>query len=209
MIRKIIEIDQNKCNGCGKCATACHEGAITMVNGKATLIRDDYCDGLGNCLPACPTDAISFVYREAAAYDQSAVDAHLGKTKSAPATQETFSNLGQWPVQIKLVPPNAPYFNGCDLLISATCAPFAFGSFHQTFMQDKITLVGCPKLDGVDYSEKLGEILTENEIRSITLVRMQVPCCGGLAMAVDAAIKKSGKSVPLQVVTLSIEGEIL
>ena len=216
MIRRIIEIDQEKCNGCGACATACHEGAIGMVDGKATLLRDDYCDGLGDCLPACPTGAITFVEREAAAYDEQAVLANKGKQKnvplvSAPASSaaSAASQLAQWPCQIKLVPVNAPYFKDAKLLIAADCTAFAYGAFHQEFMKGKITLIGCPKLDSVDYSEKLTEIIRNNEIKSVTILRMEVPCCGGLENAAKKAIQASGKFLPWQVVTISIDGKIL
>ena len=217
MIRRIIEIDQEKCNGCGACATACHEGAIGMVDGKATLLRDDYCDGLGDCLPACPTGAITFVEREAAAYDEQAVLANKGQQKnvslvSAPASSAASaaaSQLAQWPCQIKLVPVNAPYFKDAKLLIAADCTAFAYGAFHQEFMKGKITLIGCPKLDSVDYSEKLTEIIRNNEIKSVTILRMEVPCCGGLENAAKKAIQASGKFLPWQVVTISIDGKIL
>ena len=199
MIRKIIEIDQEKCNGCGACAKACHEGAIAMVNGKATLMRDDYCDGLGDCLPACPVDAIHFVEREALAYNEAAVLEN--KRQKQP--------LKNWPVQIKLAPVKTPYFNGADLLIAADCTAFSVRDFHDTFVKNRITLVGCPKLDMVDYAEKLGEILKNNEINSVTVVRMEVPCCGGLTMAVKRAMESSGKRLPWQVITLSTEGSIL
>ena len=228
MLRRIIEIDQNKCNGCGACAAACHEGAIGMVDGKARLMRDDYCDGLGDCLPACPTGAISFVEREAAAYDEAAVLAAKAK-KAAPlpcgcpgsAAQairrehtaadvpRTESHLRQWPVQIKLVPVTAPWFDGADLLIAADCTAYAYASFHQDFIRDRITLVGCPKLDAVDYSQKLTEIFRRNDIRSITLVRMEVPCCGGLHHAAQTALEQSQKHIPFQVVTISTNGRIL
>ena len=228
MIRKIIQIDQEKCNGCGACAAACHEGAIAMVEGKARLMRDDYCDGLGDCLPACPTGAISFVVREAAAYDEAAVLAAKAKKKeklpcgcpgtaakaihrqqepaicNAPASQ-----LRQWPVQIKLAPVNAPWFGGADLLVAADCTAYAYGNFHQEFIKGRITLVGCPKLDSVDYAEKLTEILRNNTIRSITVVRMEVPCCGGMENAVKRALQLSGKSIPCNVVTISTDGRIL
>ena len=228
MIRKIIQIDQKKCNGCGACAAACHEGAIAMVEGKAQLMRDDYCDGLGDCLPACPTGAISFVMREAAAYDEDAVLAAKAKKKeklpcgcpgtaakaihrrqepticNAPASQ-----LRQWPVQIKLAPVNAPWFGGADLLVAADCTAYAYGNFHQEFIKGRITLVGCPKLDSVDYAEKLTEILKANDIRSITVVRMEVPCCGGMENAVKRALQLSGKSIPCNVVTISTDGRIL
>ena len=203
MIRRIIEINEEKCNGCGACAAACHEGAIAMVNGKAKLMRDDYCDGLGDCLPACPTGAITFVEREAAAYNEAAVLANKQK-KGAAASQ-----LGQWPCQIKLVPVNAPYFQGAKLLIAADCTAFAYASLHQDFMRGKITLIGCPKLDSVDYSEKLTEIIKNNDIQSITIVRMEVPCCGGLENAAKKALQASGKFLPWQVVTISIDGRIL
>lgn len=199
MIRKIIEIDQEKCNGCGACAKACHEGAISMVNGKATLMRDDYCDGLGDCLPACPADAIHFVEREALAYDEAAVMEN--KRQKQP--------LKNWPVQIKLAPVKTPYFDGADLLIAADCTAFAVRDFHDNFVKNRITLIGCPKLDMVDYAEKLGEILKNNEINSVTVVRMEVPCCGGLTMAVKRAMESSGKRLPWQVITLSTEGSIL
>ena len=236
MIRKIIHIDEEKCNGCGACAEACHEGAIGMVNGKAKLLRDDYCDGLGDCLPTCPTGAISFVEREAAAYDEKAVQENIRKkqeqshTSAAPhagcpgsqmqriqRSQESArsnpvsaeSQLGQWPCQIKLVPVNAPYFDGAKLLIAADCTAYAYANFHQEFMRGKVTLIGCPKLDAVDYSEKLTEILRSNDIQSVTILRMEVPCCGGLEMAAKKALQTSGKFIPWQVVTISIDGKIL
>ncbi len=240
MKRKIIEIDESRCNGCGACAKACHEGAIGMVNGKAKLMRDDYCDGLGDCLPACPTDAIHFVEREAAAYDEEAVkqskrSAHHGKLNAqgetlpcgCPGTQsksisheecdcgghETArapqSRLSQWPVQIKLVPVNAPYFNGAKLLIAADCTAYAYASFHEDFIKGRITLVGCPKLDSVDYSEKLTTIIKNNDVKSVTVVRMEVPCCGGLENAAKTALQSSGKFIPWQVVTISTDGRIL
>lgn len=241
MKRKIIKIDEEKCNGCGLCAEACHEGAIGMVNGKARLLRDDYCDGLGDCLPVCPTDAISFEEREAAAYDEAAVKANMAAKHSAHAAHGKHhghgggcmsaafngelnehrhitddgnadmtigSALKQWPVQIKLAPVNAPYFNGADLLIAADCAAYAYGDFHRRFMKDKVTLIGCPKLDMVDYSEKLTEIIASNDIRSITVARMEVPCCGGLEFAVKQAVAGSGKDIPLDIVTVGIDGEI-
>lgn len=214
MIRKIIQIDEEKCNGCGLCADACHEGAIEMVNGKAKLMRDDYCDGLGDCLPTCPTNAISFVEREAAAYDEKAVKRHLSsrKTSSNRSTANTSpveSQLRQWPVQIKLVPVNAPYFDGARLLIAADCTAYAYGNFHQDFIRGKVTLIGCPKLDAVDYTEKLTDIIKNNNIKDVTIVRMEVPCCGGIEHAAAEALKNSGKWIPWQVVTISIEGDIL
>ena len=233
MKRRIIEIDQEKCNGCGACAAACHEGAIAMVDGKARLMRDDYCDGLGDCLPACPTGAISFVEREAAAYDEAAVLAnkqqrmqregmhlhggcpgarmkalrHDAPVAAAPTAAQ--SRLSQWPVQIKLVPVNAPYFDGAKLLIAADCTAYAYAAFHERFIRGHITLIGCPKLDGVDYAEKLTEIIRSNDIKSVTIVRMEVPCCGGLAHAAKTALHNSGKFIPWQVVTISTDGEIL
>lgn len=235
MIRKIIQIDKEKCNGCGACADACHEGAIGMVNGKATLLRDDYCDGLGDCLPTCPTGAISFVEREAAAYDEKAVQEHMQKknaqtTASAgshtgcpgsrmqqfkrqetasPIPAQVNSQLGQWPCQIKLVPVSAPYFNGAKLLIAADCSAYAYARMHDDFMRGKITLIGCPKLDSIDYSEKLTQIIQSNDIQSVTVVRMEVPCCGGLEMAAKKALQASGKFIPWQVVTISVDGRIL
>lgn len=205
MVRKIIEIDQQRCNGCGLCAKACHEGAIGMVEGKAQLLREDYCDGLGDCLPACPVDAIHFVEREAAAYDEKAVLA----VRKPPIQYKTASQLRQWPVQIKLAPMQAPWFQNCDLLIAADCTAFAYADFHRDFIKDHITLVGCPKLDQVDYSIKLTRILQNNDIRSIKVVRMEVPCCGGLEFAVKKAMQESGKSIPLQVVTISTDGKII
>ena len=228
MFRRIIEIDEHKCNGCGACAAACHEGAIAMVNGKAKLMRDDYCDGLGDCLPTCPTGAITFVEREAAAYDEAAVLAAKANKQaaapcgcpgsgaraiqrqnvpSAPAAPQ--SQLRQWPVQIKLVPVNAPWFDGADLLIAADCTAYAYANFHQEFIRGRITLTGCPKLDGVDYSVKLTEILRSNDIRSVTVVRMEVPCCGGIESAVRTAVRNSGKQIPCAVVTISTDGHIL
>lgn len=234
MIRKIIHIDEEKCNGCGLCAKACHEGAIGMVEGKAKLLRDNYCDGLGDCLPACPTGAITFVEREAAAYDEAAVKANQksagkngatpafvcpgsrsGQLKRAVAESEAkteaplVSRLGQWPVQIKLAPVKAPYFENARLLIAADCTAYAYGDFHQEFIRGKITLIGCPKLDMTDYAEKLTEILKNNEIKNVTVVRMEVPCCGGIELAVKDALKASGKMIPWQVVTISTDGRIL
>lgn len=228
MLRKIIQIDEDKCNGCGACANACHEGAIGMVNGKAKLLRDDYCDGLGDCLPTCPTGAITFVEREAAAYDEQAVKEHQKSRQKqfsgCPGQQvkqikcdvtvptapvSGVSRLGQWPCQIKLVPVNAPYFNGAKLLIAADCTAYAYANMHEEFMKGKITLVGCPKLDSVDYSEKLSQIIMNNDIKSVTIVRMEVPCCGGLELAAKKALQNSGKFIPWQVVTISVDGKIL
>jgi len=250
MKRKVIKIDGELCNGCGLCSQACHEGAIGMVNGKAHLLRDDYCDGLGNCLPVCPTGAIAFEEREAAEYDQAAVDQHM-KTKAAVQPQPQVpphvhaamggcpgsraaslkstaspapaacapsaasdpasgvSELMQWPVQIKLLPLRAPYFDGAHLLIAADCAAFASGDFHNRFMKNKITMIGCPKLDEGSYAEKLTAILAQNNIASVTVVRMEVPCCGGLANAAIEALKNCGKMIPWNVVTLSVRGEVL
>lgn len=213
MIRRIIKINEDLCNGCGLCAEACHEGAIDIVDGKAKLLREDYCDGLGDCLPACPMNAISFEEREAPAYDEAAVLA----TKKEKTVQRTGcacdtnipSQLRQWPVQIKLVPVNAPYFNGADLLIAADCTAYAYGNFHNDFIKDKITLIGCPKLDSVNYAEKLAQIIASNDIRSITVTRMEVPCCGGLTNAVSTALKNSGKDIPLNIVIISTDGKII
>ena len=201
MKRKIIRIDEEKCNGCGACAAACHEGAIGMVGGKAKLLRDDYCDGMGDCLPECHTGAIMFEEREAAAYDEAAVRANKLKKEA--------SQLRQWPVQIKLAPVRAPYFQNADLLIAADCTAYAYADFHQKFIRGKVVLVGCPKLDGVNYAEKLTEIIRGNDVKSVTVVRMEVPCCGGLEMAVKRALENSGKAIPCQVVTISIDGNIL
>lgn len=213
MKRRVIHIDQDKCNGCGACASACHEGAIGMVNGKARLMRDDYCDGLGDCLPACPTNAITFVEREAAPYDEAAVQANKAALKAGKAVDAAFaptvSRLQQWPVQIKLAPVNAPYFNGAKLLIAADCTAYAYAGFHEKFMKGHVTLIGCPKLDAIDYSEKLTEIFCNNDIRSISVVRMEVPCCGGMTYAVQRAIANSGKDIPCKVTVLSINGDIL
>ena len=247
MLRQIIKIDEEKCNGCGACADACHEGAIAMVNGKAKLMREDYCDGLGDCLPACPADAISFEKREAPEYDEAAVirakaekaakkvrsemshitagcPGSMAKTierdipdqtpgGSFPGEQQVSapsqSMLSQWPVQIKLAPVNAPYFDGADLLIAADCTAYAFGDFHNRFIKGRITLIGCPKLDDIDYSEKLTEIVSQNDIKSLSVVRMEVPCCGGIEFAVKKALQNSGKSIPCQVITVSTGGNIL
>lgn len=233
MIRKIIKIDEEKCNGCGACANACHEGAIGMVGGKAKLMKDDYCDGFGDCLPACPTGAISFEEREAAAYDEEAVKAkkatenkphpHMGgcpgmamrsfapKKEAAVPTNDaqSVSQLRQWPVQIKLAPINAPYFDGANLLIAADCTAYAYAKFHDKFIRNRITLIGCPKLDSTDYSEKLTEIIKSNDIKSLTVVRMEVPCCGGIEAAAKKALLASGKFIPWQVVTISCDGNIL
>ena len=230
MIRKIIKINEEKCNGCGACAAACHEGAIEMINGKAKLTREDYCDGLGDCLPACPVDAITFEEREAPAYDETAVlEAKAKKqdtlpcgcpgTQSKSISRESFdynssavpanSRLSQWPVQIKLVPVNAPYFDGANLLVAADCTAYAYGNFHNEFIRNRITLIGCPKLDDVDYTEKLTAIIANNDIKSVTVVRMEVPCCGGIEYAVKQALKTSGKFIPWNVVTISTDGKIL
>ena len=206
MIRRIITIDEKKCNGCGLCADACHEGAIGIVDGKAKLLREDYCDGLGDCLPSCPMNAISFEEREAPAYNEAAVLA-AKKAKSAP--RDVPGQLMNFPVQIKLLPTNAPYLNGADLLIAADCTAYAYGNFHQDFIRDKVTMIGCPKLDAVSYAEKLTEIFRHNEIRSVTVTRMTVPCCGGLSYAVKTAIENSGKHIPLNIVTISPDGKII
>ena len=219
MIRRIITIDEAKCNGCGLCADACHEGAIGIVGGKAKLLREDYCDGLGDCLPACPMNAIAFEEREAPAYNEAAVLA-AKKAKETPqpcgcpgsacqSVQPLSSQLQNFPVQIKLLPPNAPYLDNADLLIAADCTAYAYGNFHRDFMKNRVTLIGCPKLDMVDYSEKLTEIFKSNHIRSVTLTRMTVPCCGGLAMAVKRAIEQSGRQIPLNIVTISPNGQII
>lgn len=237
MVRKIIQIDEEKCNGCGVCAAACHEGAIGIVDGKAKLLQDDYCDGLGDCLPECPTGAITFVEREAAAYNELAVmenkkkkmresgmalphagcpgqkmctltpDENTPVADTAPVSAT--SQLRQWPCQIKLVPVNAPYFKDARLLIAADCTAYAYANIHSEFMRGKITLIGCPKLDSVDYSEKLTDIITTNDIKSVTIVRMEVPCCGGLEQAAKKALQQSGKFIPWQVITISIDGKTL
>lgn len=199
MLRKIIKIDIDKCIGCGLCAAACHEGAIGMIDGKAKLLRDDYCDGLGDCLPACPTNAITFEEREALSYNHEEVQSVIVKNQS---------RLGQWPIQIKLLPIQAPYFKDANLLIAADCTAFAYGNLHNRFIKDRITMIGCPKLDAVDYSKKLAEICRNNDIKSITVVRMEVPCCGGISYAVTQAIEKSGKNIPYQVFTVTIDGVI-
>ncbi len=231
MIRKIIHIDEDKCNGCGACAEACHEGAIGMVDGKAKLLRDDYCDGMGDCLPECPTGAITFEEREAAAYDAQAVainklakppipghscpGSRMRELKPAPPAPPSAapgpqpSQLRNWPVQIKLAPHKAPYFDGAKLLIAADCTAYAYAAFHREFLAGRTALIGCPKLDGIDYSEKLTEIIRQNDVRGVTVVRMEVPCCGGLEIAVKKALQASGKFIPWQVVTVSIDGNIL
>ena len=230
MIRKIIKINEEKCNGCGACATACHEGAIGMIGGKAKLLREDYCDGLGDCLPACPVDAISFEEREALAYDEKAVkQAQMNKSAdtlpcgcpgtqsktlkrepiSEVSTQSIQSRLMQWPCQIKLVPVNAPYFDNANLLIAADCTAYAYGNFHNEFMRGHITIVGCPKLDEGDYTDKLTQIIASNNIKSVKIVRMEVPCCGGIENAAKRAIQDSGKFIPWQVVTISTDGKII
>ena len=229
MIRRIINIDEEKCTGCGLCAQACHEGAIAMVNGKAKLIKDDYCDGLGDCLPVCPTGAISFLEREAAAYDETAVKRHMEAKKQAeklpcgcPGTAQRAlkiseakdaafapSRLSQWPVQLKLVSPTAQYFSGAELLVAADCAAYACGAFHERFIKGRKVVIGCPKLDDGDYFEKLNAIITLNDIRSVTVVRMEVPCCGGIAEAARRAVIKSGKEIPFNIITLSLEGEVI
>ena len=230
MRRRIIEIDEAMCNGCGLCASACHEGAIGMVDGKAKLLHEHYCDGLGDCLPACPVNAIRFVEREAPAYDEAAVQAakaakgqaHAGgcpgsrmrtmqdrPAAACPDAAQAPGRLRQWPVQIRLVPVRAPYFDGADLLIAADCTAYACGGFHERFMKDRVTLIGCPKLDSVQYAEKLTEIFARNDLRSVTLTRMEVPCCGGMEFAIRMALEQSGKQIPFRTVVLSIEGEVL
>ena len=235
MIRQIIRIDEEKCNGCGLCAKACHEGAIDMVNGKAKLVRENFCDGFGDCLPNCPAGAITFEEREAPAYDEAAVkqrkrDKEEKKMSGCPGSAmmefnrekenrengemmqpaaKPVSRLGQWPVQIKLLPTEAPFYDGAKLLIAADCTAYAYAAMHEDFMKGKVTLIGCPKLDAVDYSEKLTEIIRNNDIKSVTIVRMDVPCCGGLQFAAETALKESGKFIPWQVVTVSRDGQIL
>lgn len=235
MKRQIITIDENLCNGCGLCADACHEGAIEIVGGKAKLIRDDYCDGLGNCLPVCPTGAITFEEREAAAFDEAAVKAkedaksapaplpcgcpgtqsriigHAGHTCSSqePSAKPAQSMLSQWPVQIKLAPVNAPYFNNANLLIAADCTAYAYGDFHNRFIKNRVTLIGCPKLDEGDYTEKLTAILRVNAVRSVTVVKMEVPCCSGIERAVVNALQNCGKMIPWQSITITTDGTIL
>lgn len=222
MIRKIIKINEELCNGCGLCAAACHEGAIEMMDGKARLVREDYCDGLGDCLPACPTGAISFEEREAPAYNEAAVKASrlpcgcpgteakkFAREESAPQKEVIPSHLAQWPCQIKLVPVNAPYFDEANLLVAADCTAYAYGNFHRDFMKNHITLIGCPKLDEGDYAEKLTQIIKNNNIKSVKVLRMEVPCCGGIENAVKRALQESGKFIPWQVVTISTDGKIL
>lgn len=236
MLRNIVKIDEEKCNGCGLCASACHEGAIGIIGGKAKLLREDYCDGLGNCLPACPTGAITIEKREAPEFDEKAVEENMKRVQEkpdlpcgcpgthakslerkeaascceAPAPKESAeSRLNQWPVQIKLVPVNAPYFKNANLLVAADCTAYAYGNFHEKFIKNRITIVGCPKLDEGDYSEKLTAILKNNDIKSVTVVRMEVPCCGGIEHAVKTALLSSGKMIPWQVVTISTDGKIL
>lgn len=213
MIRRIIKINQKLCNGCGACASACHEGAIGMVEGKAVLLKDDYCDGLGDCLPTCPTGAITFEEREAAAYDEAAVKFRMAQKKQPSVNEDRSfgsmeSRLSQWPVQIKLVPVQAPYFKDAHLLVAADCTAFSYGNFHNDFISGRITLIGCPKLDMVDYAQKLGQIIQLNDIKDVTVVRMEVPCCGGLEYAVKNALKASGKELPLEVVTVGTDGTL-
>ena len=231
MLRKIIKIDEEKCHGCGACAAACHEGAIEMIDGKAKLTREYYCDGLGDCLPACPTNAITFEEREAPAYDEDAVrqakmkkfgvklpcgcPGTQSKTINRQASTENArtanvtSRLLQWPCQIKLVPVNAPYFENANLLIAADCTAYAYGNFHDDFIRNHITLIGCPKLDEGDYAEKLTQIIANNNIKSVKVVRMEVPCCGGIENAVKRALQASGKFIPWQGVTISTDGKII
>lgn len=210
MIRKIIEIDEALCNGCGLCADACHEAAIIIEGGKAKLLGDNYCDGLGNCLPACPVNAITFIERVADEYDENAVNARLASLKADAAKHEDNNKeLTNWPVQIKLTPVQSPYFENADLLIAADCAAFAYSNFSKDFIAGKTTLIGCPKLDSCDYSDKLSEIFAKNSIKSITIARMEVPCCGGLDFAVKTALEKANKDIPTKTFTISISGEIL
>ena len=236
MVRKIIHIDEEKCNGCGLCASACHEGAIDIVDGKAKLVRENFCDGFGDCLPGCPTEAITFEEREAPEYDEKAVQAakkkkqmeemkHMHHEGGCPGSRtaqfkrdqdaavvpvgKPVPRLGQWPCQIKLVPTQAPFFDGAKLLIAADCTAYACANMHEDFMKGKITIIGCPKLDAVDYTEKLTAIIRNNDIKSVTIVRMEVPCCGGLQRAAEMAIQASGKFLPWQVVTISRDGKIL
>lgn len=226
MLRRIITINEEKCVGCGLCANACHEGAIKVIDGKAKLLRDDYCDGLGNCLPICPTSAISFEEREALEYNKEVAPKRVeqknkfnfgcpGSTSKSinrvkpDRLSNSLSQLSQWPVQIKLLPINAPYFNNSDLLIAADCTAFAYGNFHNEFIKNKVTIIGCPKLDDIDYSEKLTEILSNNNIKSVTVVRMVVPCCGGIENAFKTALRKSNKVIPWNVVTISTDGNII
>jgi len=233
MLRKIIKIDEVKCNGCGQCISACHEGAIGLVVGKARLLRDDYCDGLGDCLPVCPTGAISFEEREAAVYDKAAakadmennqpdtlacgcpgvhakvIDRDMERESAHEKHPPVETHLNQWPVQIRLVPPSAPYFSNAKLLVAADCAAYAYGNFHSEYMRGKVTIIGCPKLDDVDYSEKLTAILSVNDIKSVTVARMDVPCCGGIENAVRTALKNCGKMIPWQVVTITTDGKII
>ena len=237
MIRKIIRIDEEKCNGCGLCAEACHEGAIDLIDGKAKLVRENFCDGFGDCLPNCPTGAISFEEREAPAYDEAAVKKAQEAKKTNGVKHEPYeggcpgsrmmqfsrretgnasvsaakplSRLAQWPCQIKLVPVQAPFFDGAKLLIAADCTAYAYANMHEDFMRGKVTIIGCPKLDAVDYTDKLTEIIRDNDIRSVTIVRMEVPCCGGLQRAAENALRSSGKFIPWQIVTISRDGNIL
>lgn len=230
MLRQIIHIDGEKCNGCGLCAKACHEGAIDMVDGTAKLVREHFCDGLGDCLPNCPTGAITFEEREAPEYDEAAVKQAQEKKKTGSAgcpgsrttqferaaaetasavRQSPVSRLNQWPVQIKLLPAKAPFYDGAKLLIAADCTAYAYAGMHEDFMKGKITLIGCPKLDSVDYTDKLTEIIRNNDVKSVTIVRMEVPCCGGLQMAAQRALQNSGKFIPWQVVTISCDGRII
>ena len=209
MLRQVIQIDSEKCTGCRLCVDACHEGALGLRDGKAVLLRDDFCDGMGDCLPACPADAISFVEREALPYDESAVQAAKAAAVMTEADAEAPSQLGQWPCQIKLMPLQAPYYQGADILIAADCTAFANARLHDNYMRGRITLIGCPKLDGVDYSEKLSSIFALNSIASVTMCRMEVPCCGGLQRATELALAASGKQVPYEVVTFSTKGDVL